>query len=324
MFDLSVNYMGLKLENPLIVGSSPLTDSVEKLVTLEENGAGAVVLKSLYEEELRDMQEGCKCNYHPEAYNYDVMDAEMIYGISNYIYMITDAKQYVNIPVIASLNCVDEKWWEDYPVKIEDAGADGLELNMSYLSFSKDIHPSEIFKKYAEVINKIKQKISIPVAVKISPYSCSIPHMVMDLKNAGADAVVMFARYFKVGIDIETLCCLPVNYYSTPIETYKVLRWVGIVHKQIPNIDICGTTGIHSSNEAIQHLLAGATAFQMVSSILNNGPGVIKEVLDNIKRWMMEKEFHSVDEFRGYIHQVHESSMFDHIHYNQLTEDKFS
>ncbi len=324
MYDLSVNYMGLRLENPLIVGSSPLTDSVEKLVSLEESGAGAVVLKSLYEEELRDTGEECKCNYHPEAYNYDIMDAEMIYGISNYIYMISDAKQYVNIPIIASLNCIDDKWWEDYPLKIEDAGADAIELNISYLSFHKDIHPMDIFSKYAEVINSIKNKIRIPIAVKISPYTCSIPHLVKQLQDAGADAVVMFSRYFKVGIDIESLCCLPVNYYSSPIETYKVLRWIGIVHKQISDMTICGSTGIHSANEALQHLLAGATAFQMVSSILNNGHNVIKEVLSDIKRWMMDKEFNTISEFQGYIHKVHESSMFDSIHYNQLTESKFS
>lgn len=321
MTDLSVNYMGLQLKNPLIVGSSTLTDSTDKIKLLEENGAAAVVLKSLYEEEVRDSHSGCNCTYHPEAYNYDLFEAAMIYGISNYIDLIKESKASIKIPVIASLNCSNGKWWMDYPRKIEDAGADALELNISYLSFDANTPPESISAKYAEVIETVKTRVDIPIAVKFSPYSCSIPYLVNQMKCAGADAVVMFSRFFKVGIDLETFQCIPVNYYSSAVETYKVLRWVGVIHKQLEDFDICSNTGIHSSHEALQHIVAGAKTFEMVSSIYKNGPSIISKTLKEMSNWMIKNEFYSLNQIRGLVSKPATESAFHKIHYNKVTEE---
>lgn len=323
MIDLSTNYMGIPLKNPLIVGSSTLTDCADKLITLEQNGAAAIVLKSLYEEELRNNNDGCHCTYHPEAYNYDMMEAEMIYGISSYIDLIKAAKSKVSIPVIASLNCNNGKWWSDYPIQIEAAGADAIELNISYTAFDVKTPPQDIFSKYATVIESVRKRINIPIAVKFSPYSCSIPYIVKQMSDAGADAVVMFSRYFKVGIDLDNFQCIPVNYYSSELETYKVLRWVGTIHKQIDQIDICGSTGIHSSNEALQHLLAGAKVFGIVSTIYKNGPEVISRILQEIKEWMYTKEFSSLKEIRGLACKHTVETTFEKIHYNKVTEESY-
>lgn len=323
MIDLSVNYMGLNLSNPLIVGSSTLTDCADKIQRLEECGASAVVLKSLYEEEVRNNHHGCDCTYHPEAYNYDIMEAEMVYGISGYIDLIKEAKKKVNIPVIASLNCSDGKWWSDYPDRIEDAGADALELNISNLAFDANINPETIMSRYATIVESVKKRVDMPIAVKISPYSCSIPYMAKQMQDAGANAIIMFSRYFKVGIDIDTLQCMPVSYYSTEVETYKTLRWVTIIYKQLKNLPICSSTGIHSAHEAIQHLLAGATAFQTVSTIYKNGPEVIEKILKEIKEWMYENEFMSLDQIRGVITQPTTETAFEKIHYNKITEESY-
>jgi dihydroorotate dehydrogenase (fumarate) len=322
MIDLSVDYMGIKLKNPLIVGSSTLTDSAEKNLILEEAGAAAVVLKSLFEEELKNYDEAtCKCPYHPEAYHYDLTEAEMIYGISSYIDLIRETKSKVNIPVFASINCNTDKWWSDYTKRIEDAGADAIELNISYLAFDHKSSPSEIFSRYAKVINSVKKEVSIPIAVKFSPYSCSIPYMVDQMLNAGADAVVMFSRYFKMGIDLETLNCMPVNYYSSPIETYKVLRWVSIIHRQLKDATICSNTGIHSSDEALQHLLAGAKVFEVVSTIYENGPEVIEKIINGIKDWMYKNEFFALGQLHGLIgNPDKEDTAFEKIHYNSISE----
>jgi dihydroorotate dehydrogenase (fumarate) len=322
MADLSVEYMGLRLKNPLIVGSSTLSDSVEKIIALEESGAGAVVLKSLYEEELKQHRNDYGCNFHPEAYNYDLIDADMIYGVSAYIDLIREAKAAVSIPVIASLNCKEGKWWCDYPRKVEDAGADALELNISYLSFNAETSPEEISKLCVDAVHCVKKKVSLPVSVKFSPYCCSIPNLAKNLKEAGAQSAVMFSRFFKLGIDLETMQCIPVDYYSTPVETYKVLRWVGVVSPQV-DIDICSSTGIHSHNEAVQHILAGARCFQMVSAIFKKGKDVIGETLKGIEDYMDIKEFRTIDEMSGYMCRLKRESSFKELHYNNITSGKY-
>jgi dihydroorotate dehydrogenase (fumarate) len=321
MPDLKANYMGLQLKNPVIVGSSTLTDTPQKIKALEECGAAAVVLKSLFEEEVRTMSNASKCcNYHPEAYYYDMSDASMLYGISEYLQLIRDAKATCNIPVIASICCENAEWWASYPERLQKAGADAIELNINMISIDASKSPADTFQDTKKIIETVKKNISIPFSVKLSPYCCSIPNLAKTLKNSGAAGIVLFSRLFRMGINLESFECEPASYYSSPSETYKVLRWINIVAEQV-DVDICANTGIHSSKEVIQHLLAGASAVQMVSSIYQNGPEVITTVLQELEQYMYDRSFADINEMKGFLRSKEKD--FDKLHFNSLTCDKF-
>ncbi|PLX68035.1 MAG: dihydroorotate oxidase [Denitrovibrio sp.] len=321
MPDLRTSYMGLQLKNPIIIGSSTLTDTPEKIKALEDNGAAAVVLKSLFEEEVRNVSDSSQCcNYHPEAYYYDMSDAGMLYGISEYLELIKEAKKIVDIPIIASICCENAEWWSTYPKKLEKAGADAIELNLNLLSLDANEDPVQNYLKTIEIIDTVKKNISIPFSVKISPYCCSIPYLVNMFKTNGASGVVMFSRLFRVGINLETIECEPADYYSSPNETYKVLRWINIVSEQL-DVELCGNTGIHSSKEVLQHLLAGASAVQMVSSIYKNGPEIIKQTIEEIEQYMFERQFNNLKEMKGFLRS--DEKDFDLMYFNSLTHDRF-
>jgi len=321
MSDLRTSYMGIPLKNPIIIGSSTLTDTPKKIQELAENGAAAIVLKSLFEQEIRNQKESSQCcNYHPEAYYYDLSNAGMLYGITEYLQLIRDAKACTDIPVIASICCENSEWWSSYPQKIEKAGADGIELNINMLSLNADKSPIETYKETMTILENVKKSTKLPFSVKISPYCCSIPYLVKMLQNAGAAGVVMFSRLFKLGINLDSIECEPVNYYSVPIETYKVLRWINIVSEQL-DLPLCGNTGIHTSQEVIQHILAGASAVQMVSSIYQNGPEHIKKTIEELEDYMFEKQFETIDEMKGFLHS--DEKPFDLMYFNSLTHDKF-
>jgi len=321
MPDLKTSFMGLTLKNPIIVGSSTLTDTPEKIQALAKNGAAAVILKSLFEEEVRNMTDNSKCcNYHPEAYYYDMSDAGMLYGISEYLQLIKDAKQAADIPVIASICCENAEWWSSYPERIAKAGADAIELNINMLSLNAKKAPTEIYQDTIKIIETVKNSTDIPFSVKLSPYCCSIPYLVKMLKEAGVYGVTLFSRLFEMGINLEDLECEPASYYSSPMETFKVLRWVSLVTEQI-DLDICGSTGVHTAKEIIQHILAGANAVQMVSSIYQNGPEVINQCLEGVEKYMFDKQFQNIDELKGFLRTKEKD--FDLVYFNSLTHDRF-
>lgn len=321
MPDLNTSFMGIQLKNPIIVGSSTLTDTPEKIMELERCGASAVVLKSLFEQEVRNMSESSKCcNYHPEAYYYDMSDAGMLYGISEYLQLIKDAKQAANIPVIASICCENAAWWASYPERIAKAGADAIELNINMLSLSAAKSPEDIYKDTLKIVQTVKRSTDIPFSVKLSPYCCSIPYLVKMLKEAGVYGVTMFSRLFRLGINLDTLECEPAGYYSTPAESYKVLRWISMVTEQV-DIEVCGSSGVHSSKEALQHILAGADAVQMVSSIYQNGPEIISSILEDIEKYMFDKQFQNINELKGFMRTKQKD--FDLVYFNALTHDRF-
>jgi len=321
MPDLDTSYMGLSLKNPIIVGSSTLTDTPEKICALEEKGAAAVILKSLFEEEVRNMKDSSKCcNYHPEAYYYDMSDAGMLYGIGEYLQLIRDAKHACGIPVIASICCENAEWWSTYPERIQKAGADAIELNINMLSLSAENSPSETYDSTMKIIETVKKNTDIPFSVKLSPYCCSIPYLVKQLEEAGAAGVTLFSRLFRMGINLDNFECEPASYYSEPNETYKVLRWVNIVSEQV-NVDICGNTGIHSHREVLQHLLAGASAVQLVSSIYQNGPDIINKIIEEIEQFMFDKQFNNIAELKGFLRSKDKD--FDLMYFNSLTHDRF-
>lgn len=297
MADLSVKYMGLNLKHPVIAGASSLSKSIEGIKSLASAGASAVVVKSLFEEELRH-DEDYGDDYHPEAYAYEISDAFVMYGTTNYLKLIEKAKAEVDIPVIASVNCLGGKWWTDFASEVESAGADALELNIAYLPFGKDEKPSEIEKKYSRIVSNVKKVVKIPVAAKIGQYFTNIPYIVSEIERGGADAVVLFNRFYRLGIDIEKLEFKPVEFFSTEAETYSALRWVGTISPQT-NIDISATTGIHSADSAIQHILSGAKTVQVASAMYTKGEKVLQDISSGIEQYLDANGYVSLEDIRG-------------------------
>jgi dihydroorotate dehydrogenase (fumarate) len=298
MADLSVDFMGLRLKSPVILGSSTMSKTLENLKAAEREGAGAVILKSLFEEEIRQEHEGYGDDFHPEALEYIRNDAHMVYGASGYIEQIEKTKQEVSLPVIASVNCTGGAWWADYASDMESAGADAIELNIAFVPFSVKDDPRDVENRYANVLKAVKERVKIPVAAKIGGSFSSIPFMAARLKDAGADAVTLFNRYYQMSIDTNTLKLKPVHYYSSENETYNILRWVSVISSQL-KIDISVSTGVHSASALLQHVLAGAKTVQVVSEIYKNGFGRISSILEETEEWLDLRKKESISDIRG-------------------------
>ena len=299
--DLSVKYMGLNLKTPIIVGSSGLTNSVEKIEELAKHGAGAVVLKSLFEEQLRyeGQAESDKNTYdYPEAIDYiKAFTKDTSFG--DYLNLIENSKKKVDIPVIASINCVSTGEWVNYAKRIEEAGADALELNISLLPSDVRKSSQDNEKMYFSIIKKVKSVVSIPVALKMSHYSAGLAHLIQKLSwSEKVDAFVLFNRYYSPDIDINTLKIGSTAVFSTPGDLAASLRWVALLSDKI-DIDISASTGVHSGEDVIKQLLAGAKSVQVVSAIYKNHPQIIATMLDDLKKWMEEKGYSSVKEFQS-------------------------
>ena len=303
MANLETTYMGLSLKNPIVVASSGLTKSVPKIAACEEAGAGAVVIKSLFEEVLaKDDLNLVKSTYdHPEAYDYMRAEIKMQYGPEEYCDLISKAKEKVNIPVIASINCITSKWWADYAEKIQRAGADALELNVFSIAtdITKDSQTME--QLYYEILETVKSKISIPVAMKIGKQITSLPYLVDQLDKRGLNGLTIFNRFTEPDIDINKLELRTTFAFSTHEDLHQILRWVALLSPWTKS-DIAATTGIHTAEGIIKLLLAGTTTVQLASVLYNEGLGVIKKFASEIEDWMDSKNFKTIDEFRGKLH----------------------
>ncbi|MCX8084024.1 MAG: dihydroorotate dehydrogenase-like protein [Calditerrivibrio sp.] len=322
MADLGVSFLGLKLRCPLIVGSSTLTKHLDGLLKSQEMGAGAVVLKSLFEEEL-STEVGSNDDYHPEAYEYFLNDSSKLYGSIKYLDFIKDAKKNLFIPVIASVNCLGGKWWVDYAKQIEDAGADALELNIAYIPFNVAEDPRLIEKKYFDIVHSVKKAVNMPILVKIGYYFTSVPMMVKGLKDAGADGVTLFNKFFRMSIDVEHMKFAGLEVYSCIEETYQVLRYVAVCRSQV-EIDISSSTGIHNANIALQHLMAGAKTFQVVSAIYKNGFQVIPEMIKGMKEYLDRKGFKSINDIIGIASKFDSGfKAFERIQYMKYAGDRY-
>ncbi len=310
MADLTTKYLGLTLSNPIIVASSGLTDSVEKIRNLELNGAGAVVLKSLFEEQIlreadfkmRKAQEN-GLMYAEQSETFDYIDMHVKEKtVNDYTDLIKEAKKAVHIPVIASVNCITANEWTGFAKNIEKAGADALELNIFIMPFSLEKDCRDIDKVYYEIIEKIKREISIPVAVKLSPFFSNLGFLIKTLDQKGVDGVVLFNRFSRPDIDIEKIRLVPASIYSTPEEMYSTLRWIGILGNRV-RCDLAASTGVHDGEAVIKQLLAGAHAVQIASAIYKNGPEYILKMKTTLDHWMDRKGFRYIDQFRGRLSQ---------------------
>lgn len=304
--DLTTNYLGLKLANPIIVGSSGLTDSVEKIQKLEKSGAGAVVVKSIFEEEIVFELEDILEEAEAAGVNLDQFDYYDFHlkgeKVKKYVDLIKSAKAKVAIPIIASINCVYSHDWVAFARQIQDAGADAIELNMFFLpsDFSRSSQEQE--KIYFNIIEKLVKSVSIPIALKISYYFSNLGQMIQRLSNTGISGIVLFNRFFSPDIDIETLKVKPSFVFSSPSDIAVSLRWIAIMSQRV-NCDLAASTGVHDGKAVVKQILAGANAVQIVSCLYKNGVDYIEEIIKTLKSWMADHEYQKISDFRGKISQ---------------------
>ncbi len=302
MLTISTSYMGLKLKNPIIIGSSGLTNSVENIKEAAAHGAAAVVLKSLFEEQIQHaashtLTQSDHTPYYPEAEDY-VRNYTRQNDVENYLKLIRDCKQAVDIPIIASINCVSLAEWTDFALKIEQAGADGLELNIFILPSDPHQSGEDNEKVYFEIIEKIIKTVHIPVALKISYYFSGLARFALKLSWTGIKGLVLFNRFFSPDIDIEKFEIKATNVFSHPAELSQSLRWVAMLSTKV-QCDIAASTGIHDGKAMIKQLLAGANAVQVASVIYKKGFQEIELMLAELEEWMTRHNFTSTEEFIG-------------------------
>lgn len=299
MVNYTTNYLGIQLKNPVIVSSSGLTENVAKIEKLALSGAGAVVLKSLFEEQIR-MEAGSILHGsdYPEAQDY-IEAYVKSNALETYLKLISDTKSKVDIPVIASINCISSSEWVSFAKNMQDAGADALELNV----FIMPSGPIETGSKYEEIyysiLDAIRKVITIPVAVKIGQNFSSIPYFIDRLNAFGAKGVVLFNRFYAPDINLDTFEFGSSEILSNPSDIRQSLRWVGIISSLVPRIDVCASTGIHDANAVIKQILAGAQAVQVCSVLYKNGPDYLKVILSDIDKWMKKNNFSDIKEIRG-------------------------
>jgi dihydroorotate dehydrogenase (fumarate) len=308
--DLTTTYMGMTLKNPIVPSSSPLSESLDNIRRMEDAGAGAVVMYSLFEEQinLESEQLDHYLDYgtytFPEALTYYPDLGTYKVGPDEYLNLIRQAKEAVEIPIIGSLNGVSTGGWIEYARKIEEAGADALELNVYYIPTDLRLTGSEVEQIYLDVLRDVKASVSIPVAMKLSPYFSATANVAYRLAEAGADALVLFNRFYQPDFDLENLEVVPRLVLSTPYELRLPLRWVAILYGRV-NTDLAVTSGVHSVEEVLKSMMAGAKVSMIASELLQNGIQRIGQILQGMVQWMEECEYESVVQMQGSMSQKH-------------------
>ena len=292
--------MGLSLPNPIVVSSSNLTADIKGVRKAAEAGAGAVILKSLFEEDIASMVDKSRkasSFVHPEADAY-IEHMGMLLDADEYLDFVETASGELDIPVIASLNCYSEEWWTDYAERIEKVGADAIELNLSPMATDVKTDARDIEKKLIGMVALARKTVKLPLAVKIGQHYSSLPNLAVKLEDAGANALTLFNRFFKLDIDIEKMVFKSGNSLSAREEFGPVLRWVGIL-SDLVGMDIAASTGVYDASDVIKVLLAGGNVAQLCTVLLKEGLDVISKISADLEHWMERHEFTSVDEFRS-------------------------
>ena len=310
--DLSTEYMGLKLKNPIIVSSSKLTAEIDNIKKCIDQGAGAIVLKSLFEEQLIAdsnalIDQDIKYFWFPEAVEH-INHHSKEYGLKQMLDLIRASKNYSDVPIMASINCISAHEWPQFAKTLEEAGADAIELNISLLPFDKYSSCGDIADKYIEIVQKVKEHVAVPVAVKLGNYFTNIIQMAHRMQDAGANGLVLFNRYYRPDIDIETETVVRDNVLSSPLEVTKSLRWVALLSPQL-DCDIAAGTGIHDYKGVVKHLLAGAAATQICSTLFDNGLSYIDTILFDLQKWMQKHNYTSISQFKGKVARTEGNSI---------------
>jgi dihydroorotate dehydrogenase (fumarate) len=308
--DLRTTYMGLELSSPLVVSASTLSEDIQHIAEMEDSGAGAVVLFSLFEEQIR--QEGLKyasvmsstTEMFAEASGFFPNIEDYATGAEEYLEKISQAKNRVDIPIIASLNGITTEGWIEYSRQIEQAGADGLEVNIFFIPGDILVSSSEVEHRYLNIITEIRNTVKIPIAVKLNPYFSSFGNMASRLQKSGADALVLFNRFYQPDFDISELKIVSNLQYSESNEIRLPLLWIAMLYGRVP-VSLAATTGVQSANEVIKYILAGADIAMTASALYKHGIGHLKTMTMNLKRWMDTMDFDSVAGFKGILSQQH-------------------
>lgn len=299
MIQLETHYAGLTLSSPILVASSGLTNQPTRNFEFQKAGAGAIVLKSLFEEEIELRSDRMmQTTDLPEAADY-IRNYVKYNQLDHYIELIQETRATCSIPIIASINCYKSDAWIDFACQIEAAGADALELNVHYLFTELNFSYDEAVRLYVSILKQVKQKVTIPVIMKIGKYFSNIPALVNLLKYAGAQGVVLFNRYYQTDINIRTLELTSGEVFSQASDLSDTLRWTAIVSGKVPGISISSSTGVHTWSDAVKCILAGATTVQVCSAVYQHGSPVITEMITQITQWMKQMSFPNLAEFRG-------------------------
>jgi dihydroorotate dehydrogenase (fumarate) len=320
--DLTTTYLGLKLKNPIVPSASPFSHTLDSMKRLEDAGAAAVVMYSLFEEQIEhealalDHFLSSTAEIHAEAPDYFPEPAEYNLGPDQYLGLIRHAKQSLAIPVIASLNGVTVGGWIEYAKKIQEAGADALELNIYYIPTDPNMTGREVEDRYLTILREVKKAITIPVAVKLSPFFSSIPNIAVRLEEAGADGLVLFNRFYQPDIDIDQLEVVPGVVLSTSEAIRLPLRWIAILRGHL-RASLAATSGVHTAADVLKLVMVGADVTMMCSALLKHGPKRVTEVLEDLDRWMQEHEYVSIEQMKGSMSQrsVADPSAFERANY---------
>ncbi len=300
--NIETKFMGLNIKSPIVVGSCGLTSNVDTLKKIEQAGAGAVILKSVFEEQiLQEMSNNASQShtfeYADETYDYIVAHTEK-QSLAKYINLIKTAKETVSIPVIASVNCVSSSQWINLTSRMEQAGADGVELNMFVLPSDVNLTTDNVEKFYENVIHSIKKTVKIPVSVKISSYFSSLARFAQKISWMGIDNLNIFNQFSKQDINIDTMTIEPANVFSSPNSLHKTIRWTAIL-SNVVHCPIMAGGGVHKPQDFVKLLLAGANTVQTVSAVYEQGTSFIEESIAFLKEWMQKNNFETLDDFRG-------------------------
>ena len=320
--DFTTNYLGLHLKNPLVPSAGPLSHSVDRMKQLEDAGASAIVMYSLFEEQI--VHEEAELNhflsvgtesyaeslsYFPEAKSYNL-------GPEEYLDLVREAKESLSIPVIGSINGISPGGWTSYAHKIEQAGADAIELNVYYIPTDPKLTAQDVEDRYVEVLKMVKSAVRIPVAMKLSPFFSSMANMAHRLDAAGANGLVLFNRFYQPDIDLETLEVQPNIILSTPQALRLPLRWIAVLYGRV-NASLAATSGIQTAEDALKMLMAGADVTMLCSVLLRHGPQRIAQILADLGRWMTDHEYSSVSQMKGSMCQksVADPAAFERANY---------
>ena len=325
--DLTTTYMGLELQHPIVASASPLSGTLDGIKRLEDGGAAAVVMFSLFEEQIRHendafshlMESGTQSFAESLSYFPDVDEYQV--GPESYLELMHDAAEAIEVPIIASLNCVTGDGWIDYAKQMQQAGASGLELNIYSVEPDLDATSDEIEQRYLDILAAVKSTVSIPVALKLSPFFSAMGNMAKRLDQAGADALVLFNRFYQPDIDIQSLEVTPSLGLSSAGEIRLPLLWIAILHGKL-NASLAATRGVENPDEVIKYLLAGADAVMTTSALLRHGPAYTNTLVEGLKAWMEARKFSSVKQVRGSMSRanVANPAAFERANYIRVLE----
>ena len=325
--DLTTTYMGLELQHPIVASASPLSGTLDGIKRLEDGGAAAVVMFSLFEEQIRHendafshlMESGTQSFAESLSYFPDVDEYQV--GPESYLELLHDASESIEVPIIASLNCVTGDGWIDYAKQMQQAGASGLELNIYSVEPDLDATSDEIEQRYLDILAAVKSTVSIPVALKLSPFFSAMGNMAKRLDQAGADALVLFNRFYQPDIDIQSLEVTPSLGLSSAGEIRLPLLWIAILHGKL-NASLAATRGVENPDEVIKYLLAGADAVMTTSALLRHGPAYTNTLVEGLKAWMEARKFSSVKQVRGSMSRanVANPAAFERANYIRVLE----